>query len=69
MVLDFPFFLAELSQREAVRPHLETIPTAPHLSFSHHFQFSSASPARMFLSDTKIKIVGISPFCFQTVLH
>lgn len=40
----------------------------PHSSLVNHAT-SSASPVRMFLSDTKIKTVNISPFCFHTVLH
>lgn len=56
------FFCRTFPQRDTVCPAL--------ISLSHATShISSASPVRMFLSDTKIKTVGISPFCFHTVLH
>lgn len=66
----FFFFSVELFPREMLSVHVwKTFPAAlispPHTT-SH---ISSASPVRMFSSDTKIKTVGISPFCFHTVLH
>lgn len=42
--------------------HFLTALISPPRTTSH---ISSASPVRMFLSDTKIKTVGISPFCFH----
>lgn len=70
------FFSVELFPREILSVHVwKTFPTAlispPHTA-SH---ISSASPVRVFLSDTKIKTVGISSsflfffFCVHTVLH
>lgn len=71
------FFSVEFFPREILSVHVwKTFPTAlvspPHTA-SH---ISSASPVRVFLSDTKIKTVGISSFlffcfvfCVHTVLH
>lgn len=69
-VLDSPVFTVDLFPREVLSVHVWKIFPIALISLLHTtFHISSAAPMRMFLSDTKIKTVGISPFCFRTFLH